>query len=300
MFKKTVLTAALVICAGSAFAYDSVEELMTDMNKKQVEAIRAYIDAHPDATDLADARERLIYGLVSVEDYAGALELLEAQYAALPEDKSELDLSVAFGEIVVPMVQLYRMDGQKERGTAFVAEVREAFKNHAMVDTINEALDEFTTGFDLPGVGDALEVAFTAVDGREVNLADMKGKVVLVDFWATWCVPCLKTMPGLKALYADYHDKGFEVIGISLDSDKDKLEGFLEREGIAWPQYFDGKGWDNELAARYGIESIPATFLIGPDGQIEGSNLSEGGLRERIAALLAPEQPADAPADTME
>jgi thiol-disulfide isomerase/thioredoxin len=285
--RYALLAALFALSTGpAAQAYDSLEALMLDMNRQQVEAIRAYLDANPEADDAAEAQERLIYGMVSIEDYDGALSLLESRYRALPEDKSDLDLSVAFGEIVVPMVQLYQMAGRKDDGIAFVAGVREAFASHSMAETINEALDEFVTGFDAPATGDRMEIAFTAIDGREVDLAAMEGKVVLVDFWATWCVPCLRTMPGLKKVYDEFNEKGFEIIGISLDSERGKLEEYVAKEGIAWPQYFDGLGWDNELAGRYGIESIPATFLIGPDGTIVGTNLSETQLRAQVAALL--------------
>jgi thiol-disulfide isomerase/thioredoxin len=150
--------------------------------------------------------------------------------------------------------------------------------------------------FDLPGVGDTLDISFKAIDGRDVNLADLKGKVVLVDFWATWCVPCLRSLPKIQALYSKYHDKGFEIIGISLDEDRDKLEKFVATENIPWPQYFDGKGWENELANEYGIESIPATFLIGPDGLIVTTDSSDEILSSKIAELLdvTPASPEEA------
>jgi thiol-disulfide isomerase/thioredoxin len=285
--KKTMLALVVSLIGFNALAYESLEALMADMNQKQVEAIRGYLEANPEAEDAAEARERLIYGLVAVDDYAGALALLEEAYQRLPADKSGLDLSSVFGETVVPMIQLYRMDGRKEAVEKFIATVREDFKNHEMIQTINESLDEFSKAFEQPGVGDTLEMAFTALDGREVNLADLKGKVVLVDFWATWCLPCVRAMPAIKALYAEFQEKGFEIIGISLDSDKEKLEKYLASEGIAWPNFFDGLGWDNEIANRYGIESIPATFLIGPDGLIAGVNMKESAMKEKIAELLA-------------
>jgi len=293
MIKRMIVLAWVSAAWTSVLAYSSLEELMTDMNRKQVEAIRAYIEANPEADDRAEARERLIYGLVAVEDYAGAIGLLEEMYKELPADKSGLDLSAAFGEVVVPMIQLYRMDGRKDDAMKFVGVVREEFKDHDMADTINEALDEFTKMFEQPGVGDELDIEFTAVDGREVSLKDLKGKVVLVDFWATWCVPCLKVMPDIKAVYDEFHDQGFEVVGISLDSEKEKLESYLAKEKIDWPHYFDGEGWDNMIAKQYGIESIPATFLIGPDGLIAATDVPASSLKARVAELLAAAKPAE-------
>ena len=285
--KKILLLTSLSLVAASAFAFSSLEELLADSNRKEVEAIRQYIAANPEAADLAEANERLIYGLVALEDYAGAISLLEGMYQALPADKAGLDLSEAFGEIVAPMIQLYRMDGRKEDGLKMISKVREDFKGHEMVETINEALDEFAGMFNAPGAGETLELSFTSLDGKEINLADYKGSVVLVDFWATWCAPCLKTMPGLKETYAAFKDQGFEILGISLDDDREKLESYLEKQGITWPQQFDGKGWENEIAQRFGIEAIPATFLIGRDGTVVATDLPESALKTKIAELLA-------------
>ena len=287
MIKRMFTGLLLAACALNTFAYSSLDELMADMNKKQVEAIRNYIEANPEAEDVAEARERLIYGLVSVDDFSGALAILEKSYQDLPADKSALELNSAFGELVVPMIQLYRMEGAKEKALVFIESVREDFKSHTMAEMINEALDEFLAMFDQPGVGDELEISFTTIDGREVNLADLKGKVVLVDFWATWCLPCVKAMPAIKAVYDEFHEQGFEIIGISLDSDREKLDEFIAREKLDWPQYYDGEGWDNEIARRYGIDAIPATFLIGRDGLIAATDIADTALKAQVAALLA-------------
>ena len=98
--------------------------------------------------------------------------------------------------------------------------------------------------------------------GNPLTLTAYKGKVVLVDFWATWCGPCVNELPNVLAAYKKFHDQGFEIVGISLDEEEAKLTGFLKDQGMTWAQYFDGKGWENKLAVRYGIQSIPATFLL--------------------------------------
>ncbi|HMP89575.1 MAG TPA: TlpA disulfide reductase family protein [Kiritimatiellia bacterium] len=293
MIKRLLMGVLLTAASVSAFAYSSLNELLTDMNRKQVDAIREYIAANPSADDAAEARERLVYGLVSIDDFTGAVELLLERYSELPEDKSEVELSYAFGEIVVPVIQLYKMDGRKDDALAFIGRVREDFSNHQMADIINETLEEFAGSFDQPAVGDELEIEFTAIDGREVNLADLKGKVVLVDFWATWCLPCIKAMPDLMAAYDEFKDQGFEIIGISLDSDREKLEDYLSRENIAWPQYFDGEGWDSDFARRYRIDAIPATFLIGRDGLIAATDIPGSELKTQVAALLAQSESSD-------
>ena len=126
-----------------------------------------------------------------------------------------------------------------------------------------------------PSYKPAVDLKFTALDGTPVDLATMKGKVVLIDFWATWCPPCRGEVPNVVAAYEAYHKRGFEVIGISLDQDDGALRSFTAQNGMAWPQYFDGRGWDNAMAQKFDIHSIPAMWLIGKDGQIITTNARE-------------------------
>lgn len=113
-----------------------------------------------------------------------------------------------------------------------------------------------------------LELSFTAVDGSKVDLADLRGKVVLIDFWATWCPPCVEEAPQLVEVYEKFKDRGFEIVGISLDNEKSALETFTKENKMPWPQFFDGKGWENELAARFKIQSVPTMWLLGRDGKL--------------------------------
>jgi peroxiredoxin len=109
--------------------------------------------------------------------------------------------------------------------------------------------------------------------GKPLSISGLKGKVVLIDFWATWCGPCVAELPNVLKAYEQYHKDGFEIVGISLDSDKAKLEKFIADKKMTWAQFFDGKGWKNELGQKYGVNSIPATYLLNGEGIIVGENL---------------------------
>ncbi len=133
-----------------------------------------------------------------------------------------------------------------------------------------------------------IDLKFTAVDGREVDLSKLRGKVVLIDFWATWCGPCIAELPNVKKAYATYHDKGFEIVGISLDQadDRQKLIDFTKKHEMPWPQHFDGKGWKNEVSSKYAVSAIPAMFLLNREGVVISTNARGPKLEEEIRRLL--------------
>lgn len=133
-----------------------------------------------------------------------------------------------------------------------------------------------------------LDLKYTSVDGQAIDLSKMRGKVVLVDFWATWCPPCRGEVPDVVAAYKKYHGQGFDIIGVSLDQDKSALLAFTKEHEMVWPQYFDGQGWDNEISKGFGIDSIPAMWLVGKDGKVITQNAREDLDAQIAAALKAP------------
>lgn len=137
-------------------------------------------------------------------------------------------------------------------------------------------------------IGKPVDIRFTALDGREVDLAKLRGKVVLVDFWATDCGPCVAEMPEIKAVYDKFHDKGFEIIGISLDSKEATLRRFIRDKKLPWPQHFDGKGWENRFAQQFGIFSIPTAWLVNRRGNLAYTE-TRGNVMNLVGALVAQE-----------
>lgn len=129
----------------------------------------------------------------------------------------------------------------------------------------------------------ALDFQVKDLDGKPLSLEKLKGQVVLLDFWATWCPPCKAEMPNVKRTYQKYKNQKFEIIGISLDSGKAPLEDYIEKEGITWPQYYDNS---RQVSNMYQVRAIPSTFLIDADGIIRQTNLRGSALETAVAELV--------------
>jgi peroxiredoxin len=124
------------------------------------------------------------------------------------------------------------------------------------------------------------------LNGKEVSLAGMKGKVVIIDFWATWCGPCMAELPNLLSLYKAQHANGLEVLGVSLDKDENALKSTVKAKGMDWPIVADLQGWQNAIAQKWGVRSIPATYVLDRKGVIRHIGLRGQELDEAVQALL--------------
>ncbi|WP_051508916.1 TlpA disulfide reductase family protein [Xylanibacter oryzae] len=132
------------------------------------------------------------------------------------------------------------------------------------------------------------DIALPGVDGKIVKVSDFvkKNKLTLIDFWASWCGPCRAEMPNVIKAYKEYHPKGFEVVGVSLDNSKEAWVKAIKALGIPWKQMSDLKGWNSKGAAAYNVRSIPATVLINQKGEIIAKDLRGEELSAKLAELL--------------
>ena len=139
----------------------------------------------------------------------------------------------------------------------------------------------------IPNITDPrLDFALPGVNGDSIRLSSMKGKVFLLDFWASWCVPCRFSNKQLVKLYSKYKEKGFEIVSVSLDDNTKAWKTAMKKDKITWLQVNDDKGWDAQSAAKWQIEAIPTSFLIDKDGNVVAINLEKQDLENRIRELL--------------
>jgi peroxiredoxin len=262
------LALSLILSASLAQAADAKEDL-----KELVGKIQTKLKAGKNTEkDLA-------------ENFAEFDKILAAHKAEKTDDVAQILLMKA-------MLYLQVLDNE-EKGLPILAQLKKEFpetKPGASVDKIlagmekqrgaKEVQRKLAVGAQFP------DFAEQGLDGKPLSIARFKGKVVLVDFWATWCGPCIVELPNVQAAYAKHHAKGFEIIGISLDSDRAKLDKFIADKQMTWPQYFDGKGWQSKLAGAYGVNSIPATYLLDSEGKIIAKNLRGEALEEAVAKAL--------------
>ena len=132
----------------------------------------------------------------------------------------------------------------------------------------------------------APEISLPDIDGKTINLTSLKGKVVLIDFWASWCGPCRKNNPHLVKFYKRYHPKGLEIIGISIDENPDAWKNAVEKDKLSWIQLNDNKGWSASSSNSYNVDAIPASFLIDKKGIIHSINLVGWNLEVEVRQLL--------------
>jgi peroxiredoxin len=134
--------------------------------------------------------------------------------------------------------------------------------------------------------GTAPEISLPDMKGEMVNLSSFKGKVVIVDFWASWCGPCRRNNPHLVKFYKKYHPKGLEILGVSIDSNQDAWKAAVQQDKLEWTQVNDNKGWDASSAGAYGVDAIPASFLIDKNGVIHSVNHVGWQLEVEVKDLL--------------
>ncbi|KAA6342010.1 Thiol-disulfide oxidoreductase ResA [termite gut metagenome] len=134
--------------------------------------------------------------------------------------------------------------------------------------------------------GIAFDIELPTPDGTVIKLSSLRGKYVLLDFWASWCRPCLAEAPNVKEIYNKYHEKGFEIYGVSLDEKKNLWEDAIEKHGLNWLHVSSLKGWKCPVAAQYNVTGIPKMFILNPEGIVVAVDLRGKELKEKVASFF--------------
>jgi thiol-disulfide isomerase/thioredoxin len=132
----------------------------------------------------------------------------------------------------------------------------------------------------------APDFTLTTSEGKQMVLSSLRGKIVMIDFWASWCGPCRKENPNVINVYKKFHTKGFEIIGVSLDDNAEKWHDAIVKDELPWYHVSELKGWESEVAKVYGVDAIPFTVLLDKEGKILAKGLRSKNLEEKLNEIF--------------
>lgn len=277
------LTQEIQVLSSQAGSSNSPEEQMRLFGEMDAK-LRAFRDRYPGTPESLDAAFQLGAMNYSIQDYDQAAVFLgEFLGKADPADRQK----IAYAHFY--LAESYRGAGKYDDAEGEYKVILSQFSdvNARLTSFVQSNMAMLASEKRLSVGAEPIPFSVKGIKGETLSPAEYKGKVLLIDFWATWCGPCIAEMPNVKSVYSKYHPKGFEIVGISLDQSRDKLDTYIQQQGIEWPQYFDGKWWNNDIAAMYGIKSIPATLLVDRRGKIRYKSLRGRQLEAAVEKLVA-------------
>jgi len=304
-------------------AYDDLEKAaVREVTRRRYDAVLAYVGAQPQAADLEPARTALVQLAMGIDAWDAAVTHAEAYLAAHPNGPHEIEARFAKADALARLEHGTEARAAYDALTRALS-VSKHGKNTVMAAWSYWA-QWLTESGDLEGAKnawrglkgvlgstpDAVPIVRMAdgelaaleqigkearalppdtkdLDGRPLSLAELKGQVVLLDFWATWCGPCVKELPALLDAYERFHAKGFEIVGVSIDglNSEARVREFLAAQGVPWRTIYDPSG-RNPVQQTYGVSGIPHTVLVGRDGRVVKIGLRGKDLAKALSKLL--------------
>jgi peroxiredoxin len=217
-----------------------------------------------------------------------AKESIQARFFAMQKEQNE-ELKKLITQGGPTLASWYATNAlNPEEEYAFLAplapQFEKAFPNSEYVKDFSAKIAQYKNAVQ---VGQAApEITLASPDGKTVSLSSLRGKYVLIDFWASWCGPCRQENPNVVKMYNKFKGKNFEIYGVSLDREKEKWTQAIAQDGLSWVHVSDLKFWQSAGAEAYGVRSIPATFLLDPNGKVIAKNLRGQALEAKLAEIL--------------
>ena len=273
IFNLTLLTfAAISVCAQSEEVYKAEMEQLDILGRSVITQYKALMEKDPKGEQPA-TKAQIVRLSDALDSISG--EQVKLVRRIIRENKDN--------QIPVPYIN----DAMYELGYEGLQEAldpKAAYYNNPLLDKAKQLL----ASFDKRKPGTAFhELTMSDVSGQEVRLSQWvgKGQYVLVDFWASWCGPCRQEMPNVIANYEKFHPRGFEVVGVSFDQKREAWVKAIQQMGLCWPQMSDLKGWKCAASEVYGVNSIPASVLVDPQGKIIAIDLRGKALGEKLSEI---------------
>ena len=294
----TVITSVFFIWAGYAV---HARELKHDATAaKQLEIIRRNLSS---LTEMKSADAKKYYNEAMndlntlIGKYPETEEALEAKFfmGAAHNEMHNFDEAIKSFDTVLSQGDINRnfkartlyFKAKSLLGKGDVETAKEVVAELRMIEP--RAADAF--GNELSGMlrigEEAPAFKVTAVDGQPIDLAQYKGNVIIINFWATWCDPCIQEFPNAKKLYTKFKDKGVQFIGVSLDDDIEDLRGFVKQFAVEWPQIFDGKRWLGAIPGLYHIQAIPTMVLLDRESKVRYVGSDTEAVTRIVTTLLS-------------
>jgi peroxiredoxin len=245
-----------------------IDKLMSDYQAKVNKLNEAYYEAM--SANKSEAIKQI---------QVDAMDLESEQSKAVKETINSMGSSFA----TLAAIGLLNTKNEFQFIDSLADKLNEEYPDNKMIIQLKQQLNEMRA-LSLGQVAPDFELP--TPDGKMVKLSDLRGKYVMIDFWAAWCKPCREENPNVVRLYEEYKDKGFDIIGVSLDRTKEAWVEAIEQDGLTWTQVSDLAYFNSAAATLYQIEAIPATYLLDPEGKIIGKDLRGPSLENKLAEIF--------------